>query len=180
MKKDSKNIEQFLNDEVRKTSGFSMPKNYLDSIENNFIAKLAEQQFPKSSGYKIPEEYLDSLENSIVAKVGFTTKKETKVITLKNKVLKIVPFAAAASVLVFLALNTFNFKSTSNLTFDSLNNQDLEYWYNTSEINYTDLALVLENEIKYENEFTLTNIQDENIEEYMNSIDNSSILNDLN
>ena len=47
-------------------------------------------------------------------------------------------------------------------------------------LNNNDIASILEEDILEENEFYFTDIKDESIEDYMNSIDNTSLLNEIN
>ena len=91
-----------------------------------------------------------------------------------------VPFAAAASIILFIGLNTFVFNQNNEISIDNLTESDIEYWLNNSDMHDSDVALVLDDDILEENGFSLTNLKDENIEEYINSIDNSSLLNEIN
>lgn len=177
MKNELKNSENFIKSKLGKKSSFSKPKDYFDSFEDSFFTKLAEDSFSKENAFKTPNSYFDSLEDSVFSKLE--SNREVKVISLKKRVLKTIPFAAAASILLFITLNTFVFNNDTNFTIDNLNDSDMEYWLSSNEINDIDIAQVFEDAILDENDFSLTTIKTENIEDYIISIDNSSILNEI-
>ncbi|PQJ73478.1 MULTISPECIES: hypothetical protein [Polaribacter] len=179
MEDKNKNSEQYLNSILGKKTGFSVPKDYFANIEETLETKLAEQALTKEQGFTIPDNYFKELENEILAKVTIP-KKEAKVISFKERVFKIIPFAAAASVILFIGLNSFVFNQNKEITIDSLSDDDIEYWLDSNTINTTDIANVLENEVLEETDFYFSSLEDENIEDYINSIDNTSFLNEIN
>ncbi|ARV14547.1 hypothetical protein [Polaribacter sp. SA4-12] len=174
-----KNSEEYLSSILGKKSGFSIPKNYFSTTEDAIEAKLAEETFTKEKGFTIPDSYFKELENDILAKVT-STKKETKVISFKERVLKFIPIAAAASVILFIGLNSFVFNKTEELTLDSLSDVDIEYWLDSNTLNTNDVTLILQDDVLDDDDFYFATLEDENIEDYINSIDNSSILEELN
>ena len=99
MKHYIKNSEEYLNSISEKESGFCTPKNYFKTIEDSFEVKLIEKEFKKEEGFKIPDSYFTELENDILAKV-LSTKKETKLISFKERVLKFIPMTAAAVIIL--------------------------------------------------------------------------------
>lgn len=179
MENEIKNSIEFINRKVGKKPNFSVPYDYFDSIDDIIAVKIVEESLPKDNAFKVPETYFSNLEDSILAQVSLN-KKETKVISFKERILKIVPYAAAASIALFIGLNSFVFNSSDTISIDSLSDDDIEYWLDSNTLNTNDIAAVLENEILEENEFSFTDIEDESIEDYINSIDNSSLLNELN
>jgi hypothetical protein len=64
------------------------------------------------------------VESSIVKKIGL--KKEIKVITLKNKFLKHILFAAQASIALSLSINYLSPLSAKEINFDSLGCIDIK------------------------------------------------------
>ncbi|OAD44868.1 hypothetical protein [Polaribacter atrinae] len=174
-----KNSEEYLNSILGKETSFSLPKNYFDTIENAIETKLAEENIINENGFTAPDNYFNDLENEILAKVS-SPKKETKVISFKERVLKMIPIAAAASIILFIGLNSFVFNKTEELTIDSLSDDDIEFWLNSTTLHTNDIAIVLENDVLEESDFYFSSLEDENIEDYMNSIDNTSFLNEIN
>lgn len=179
MEKNIKNSAAYLNSILGKETGFSIPKNYLSNLEEVIETKLSEDSFAKESGFTTPDTYFTGLENDILSKV-LSTKKETKVISFKEKVFKMIPFAAAASIMLFIGLNSFVFSNDKELTLDSLSDVDIEYWLNSNTVNTNDITAVLGDDILAENDLYFTTLDDSNIEDYLNSIDNTLLLNELN
>ncbi|MDN3619064.1 hypothetical protein QWY81_06285 [Polaribacter undariae] len=174
-----KNSEEYLNSILGKKNSFSLPKNYFDTIEDAVETKLAEENLTKENGFATPDNYFKNLEDNILSKVS-APKKEAKVISFKERILKIIPIAAAASIILFIGLNSFEFNKTEELTIDSLSDDDMEFWLNSTTIHTNDIAIVLENDLLEESDFYFSSLEDENIEDYINSIDNTSFFNEIN
>ncbi|KOY52942.1 hypothetical protein [Polaribacter dokdonensis] len=178
MENEIRNSENFINSKLRNKKPFSTPDNYFDSLEDRFSAKLAEDKFSKENPFKVSDTYFENLEDDIFAKI-VSEKKEVKVISLKDRLFKVIPFAAAASVVLFLGLNTFNFSTENTASLDSLSDDDIEYWLDSNTLHTSDIASVLEEDILDENAFYFADIEDESIEDYINTDDNSYLLNEL-
>lgn len=179
MENEIKNSESYIRHKVGTATGFSTPSNYFDGLEEVINAKISEEKFSKETGFKVPENYFDTIEDSILAKVS-STKKKTKVVTFKQRVFKIIPFVAAASIMLFIGLNSFVFSTNDTLTLDTLSNNDLEYWLDSNTLSTHDIASILQDDILDENEFYFTDIKNESLEEYINSLDSNTFWNDLN
>lgn len=179
MENELKNSESYIRHKTGTTTGFSTPTNYFEDLEEVINAKISEEKFSQETAFKVPENYFETIEDSILAKVS-STKKKTKVITFKQRVFKIIPFVAAASILLFIGLNSFVFNTNDSLTLENLSNNDLEYWLDVNTLSTHDIATILENDILDENEFYFTDIKNESIEEYINSLDSNSFWNGLN
>lgn len=178
MKHHIKISEAYLNSILGKESGFDTPKNYFSTIEDSFEVKLTEKGFKTEEGFTIPDSYFKELENEILAK-ALSTKIETKVISLKDRVLKFIPMTAAAAVILFVGLNSFLFNTTEEFTLDSLSESDIEYWLDSSTLNTYEISITIEDVVLDENDFYFANLEDKNIEDYINSIDNTSIFEEL-
>tara|TARA_B110001454_G_C12720536_1_gene434502 strand:- start:4234 stop:4773 length:540 start_codon:yes stop_codon:yes gene_type:complete len=178
MEDNTKNSEGYLNSSLGRESGFSIPTNYFSTIEVAIEAKLTEEQFTKKEGFTIPDSYFKELENDILAKVLSTTK-ETKVISFKERVLKFIPISAAAAVILFIGINSFVFNTNEELTLDSLSEIDIEYWLDANTLNTYEITIALEDVFLDDNDFYFATLEDKNIEEYINSIDNTSIFEEL-
>jgi hypothetical protein len=176
MEQKTNKSEAFLKSVLPKSTGFSAPKNYFSSAEERFSSFLLEEALPKENGFTIPENYFEEVESSIVKKIGL--KKEVKVITLKNTFLKYIPFAAAASIALFLSINYLNPSNAKEINFDTLGYIDIENWIveNSNELSNQDFATLLNSEISNENDFAFTDIQNDEIEEYMIYSEEHSIL----
>lgn len=179
MENEIKNSEYYIQNKVIGATGFSAPTNYFDTLEEGISAKLSEEKFSKRIAFKVPENYFSNIDTSILSKVS-SIKKETKIISFKERFFKIVPFVAAASILLFVGLNSFIFKTNNKLTLDSLSDNDIEYWLDSNTLNNQDIASILQDEILDENEFYFSDIKDQSIEDYINFLDNDTLLNELN
>lgn len=179
MKPEQKHNETFLTNKVDKKHGFSVPKDYFSSLNDEISAKISTDSFSDAPGFDVPENYFENLEQKILEQVAPKTK-EIKVISLKDRVLKIIPYVAAATVLLFITLNTFDFNFDEKITLDSLSDADFEYWLDSNSLNATDIAIVLDEEVLDENSFYYTDLEDENIEDYINSINTTTLLNEIN
>ena len=178
MKHYIKNSEEYLNSISGKESGFSTPKNYFSTIEDSFEVKLIEKEFKKEEGFTIPDSYFTELENDILTKV-LSTKKETKLISFKERVLKFIPMTAAAVIILFVGLNSFVFNTTEDFTPDSLSEIDIEYWLDSNTLDTYEISITIEDIVLDENDFYLAHLEDKTIEDYINSIDNTSIFEEL-
>jgi hypothetical protein len=155
-------------------SGFSTPENYFDSVEDTVFSKVKEQSFSKGNVFIAPKDYFNNFEDSLFANVNFP-KKEVKIISLKSRLLKFIPTAAAASILLFIGLNIFTTKDP----FNTISSDDLNNWFDE---NYIDHSTV--NAIEFvDTDFTEstiledeTSLDDEDILDYLNTIDSSNLL----
>ena len=178
MEQEINKSEAFLKSVLHNSTGFSVPENYFNTAEDRFSSFLKEKELPKESGFSIPENYFKKLEKSILEKTGL--KKEAKVISLKSKFLKYIPVAAVASIVLFLSINYFTSSNDSEINFDLLERTDIENWIveNSNELSDKDFITLLHNEISNENDFALTDLQNDAIEEYMINIEESTLLNE--
>ena len=178
MEQEINKSEAFLKSVLQNSTGFSVPKDYFDTAEDRFSSFLIEKELPEETGFFVPENYFQTVEKSILKKTGF--KKEVKVISLKSKFLKYIPVAAVASIALFLSINYFTSSNYSEINFDLLERTDIENWIveNSNELSDKDFITLLHNEISNENDFALTDLQNDAIEDYMINIEESSLLND--
>jgi hypothetical protein len=179
MENELKHSVLYINNKVGKKTGFSAPTDYFDNLQDSIQAKLAEESFSKKSAFKVPENYFDTLENNVLVRIS-SEEKETKIISFKERIFKMIPIAAAASIILFIGLNSFVFNTNDEITLDSLSNNDIEYWLDTNTFHSSDISTVYEDDILDENEFLFTEIKDESIEDYISLIDDPSLLNELN
>ena len=175
-----KNSEAYLNSVLGKENGFSVPKNYFNEIDERLSMVFMEEKIPNKKSFATPESYFDNLEDAILSKVTLA-KKDTKVISFKQKIYKAIPFAIAASIALLISINYFsNFNSEIN--FDNLAQSDIETWIleNNSEMTSQDIATFISLDGINTNDFAYTNIDDEDIEDYIIYNDNTTLLNEIN
>jgi hypothetical protein len=150
MEKNKNHSEKFLKSVLHKDTGFTAPKNYFKDGEDNFSAFLVVDTFPKENGLDAPKDYFENLEQSIINKL-------------------------------FLSLNYLVPSNTKNTSFDTLAQSDIENWIveNSNELSNQDFATLLHHNIVNENDFALTNIKNDDIEEYIINSEDTSILNEI-
>ncbi|MEE9406581.1 MAG: hypothetical protein V3V28_00765 [Polaribacter sp.] len=177
METNIKNSENYLNSVSKKKSGFNAPENYFSDVEDRFSSFLYEDKIPKNITFKTPDAYFDNLENTVLNK-ALTTEKEVKVISLKQRILKLTPLAAAACIVFFLGLNSYVFNDTEDITFESLADNEIENWMNNniSLISENDLAITY-SELEFdESDMTPNSISSDELEDYLSNDGNISLI----
>lgn len=175
MKKYIKNRVKFIDKKTGRNSGFSVPTNYFEDLEDAIFAKITTPELSKETGFKTPKNYFSDVENTILEKIS---EKETqsKVIDFKARILKIVPYFAAASIVLLITFNSLIFNKKETITFDSLSKNDIENWFDSNTLSSTDIAAVLGDDFLEMNDFSFSKLKTENLENYLNEIDNQLLL----
>jgi hypothetical protein len=179
MENSKNNSEKFLKSARNKDTGFIAPKNYFKDAEDNFSTFLKENKFPKENGLVAPKNYFEDLEQSIINKIAI--KKEVRVLSLRKRLLKYIPLGTAAFIALFLSLNYLIPSNSESTSFDTLAQSDIEHWIveNSNELSNQDFATLLPSNIADENDFALTDIKNDEIEEYIINSEDTSILNEI-
>jgi hypothetical protein len=165
-----------------KTSGFKIPMDYFDEIENDVVSKLNTEKFSKRNNFNVPNDYFNEVEDIVVAKLKaeaiqkndatiipdnyfdkiedkvfnkLKSEKKSKVITLKKFTKFIAPIAIAASLLLLVYLNT----TSKKYTFDSLPTAAIESYFENggNDVDVLSIAsLYTEDELKNDEIFDST------------------------
>ena len=178
MNKTTKNSIDYINKKTGKKTGFSTPDNYFNKVDDGIISMIKPTYLPKKNNtFSTPDNYFTTVENDIFEKLNIEKIKEVKVISLRKKILQFVPLVAAASVLLFISLNYFNTSATYE--FDDITEADITFWYENGygSTDSNELATVIDNS-DFDEDF-LSTINDDNIESYLNTIDNSILINEI-
>jgi len=177
MEDKTKNSEEFLNSVLGNKNGFSIPKDYFENSEERLLGFLSEEKLPNKNPFSTPNLYFDSLEETIFNKVT-AVEKTTKIISLKDRIYKVIPFGMAASILLFVGLTYFN-NTNTEVNFDNLAQSDIETWIidNSYDMTTQDIATLIPAENIYTSDFAFANIDDDEIEDYIISND-TTILNE--
>lgn len=178
MKQETNKSEAFLKSVLQNSTGFSVPKDYFNTADDRLTSFFIEKELPEKTGFSVPENYFQTVEKSILKKIRF--KKEVKVISLKSKFLKYIPAAAVASVALFLSINYFTSSNDSEINFNTIGETDIENWIleNSNELSKEDFTTLLRSEISNENNFALTELRNDEIEEYMIYSEENYLLNE--
>jgi hypothetical protein len=172
MKDKLQRSEEYLNKKAGRSTGFSVPSNYFDTVESSFSTKQKENNFVKEKGFEVPDSYFNKLEDNILAKVS-PTKKETPVISLKKRL----SIAAAASIILFIGLNSFIFNNSEEDPFNKLTDSEIESWIanNINLINDSDFAITYA-DIDFDEDLVLPNsISNDELENYLNDQEDISL-----
>ena len=176
MNSETKHSEDYLNRIFKNKDPFKTPNAYFEDIEDRVLCQLHEDTLPSEHSYDIPSDYFEHFEDRLLAHSEFSRKKPT-VIPLRSKILRFIPAAAAACVVLFIGFN-YVF-TTTETTIDTLSSEALELWFqeNTLDVNSGDVfefvdADFTENDLLEDN----PTISDEDIVAYLETMTDSSLL----
>ncbi|AXO79804.1 hypothetical protein DZC78_05185 [Olleya aquimaris] len=143
-------------------SGFKIPENYFEGLEDKMLTQIHLETQSKSSGFKVPEDYFDTIEASVLSKIN---KPEPKVYKLFTKKTLLSVSSIAAALMLFYSLNLFK---SSPTTLDALDTDTVEN-YILDEIELNDLNLLIN-----DTELSQTDFIDYNtieVDDYLDDID---------
>ena len=180
MNKDKLNSENFIYQKVGKESGFTVSLNYFEEIENDFSIRLFQDENIKKKSFEIPSDYFDNLEEKITRKIELKQRKE-KLISFKKLALKIIPISAAASIILFIGVNSFNYNKTNLIDFSSITNNEIENWLmnNSNSINDEDINSLIYYDNSLDDDLEFTYIDNLKIENYIYTDYDLIIINEL-
>ncbi|SNR15273.1 hypothetical protein [Tenacibaculum jejuense] len=173
MNQNKEHNDDFLNQKFGKNTGFNMPDNYFNDLENDLMSKLIVDDLPEKCGFEIPESYLDTLENKILDKTKDDTSNKTKVISLRKRIVKFTSYAAAASILIFISIQFIN---TNPSTEENI--VTIDDWFENNDVTTDELALLFDDQDFSENDLSYT-LENDSVEDYLDNIDNSSLLDEI-
>ena len=183
-------------------SGFEIPENYFDSIEDGVIAELKSENLLKketTETFKTPENYFNSIEDMVLAKLKATAiqnntestipknyfdtledqvlskiKTTPKVISLKSRFIKFAaPIGIAASLLLVFVLNN----NSTTVTFESLASSEIETWIDNGSIDIDALSIAsIYPEIELNSEMYSVSLSDDEVLEYLNDEDLENLI----
>lgn len=172
MEEQIKHSENYIKKIVGKETGFSIPKNYFSDVDTDIHAKVLKSKIGNTNLYEVPKDYFDKVDEEILGKVSLKVVQ----IGFRKKLIKFIPYAAAACILLFIGLNKFVFTNTNSI--DNLSDVDLEYWLESNPISTLEIVDVLKTDLLQENDFTLATLEDSSIEEFIENYDDISMLNE--
>ena len=144
-------------------SEFKIPKGYFNTIEDAVFEKLSEENLLQNEGYEIPDNYFDTVEDAVFEKLNLPTKKEVKVLYLRNNIFKY----AAVVAFIFMIGYFFSNKKTN---FNDLAVSDIENYLDEN-IDNLDLNSFTDN-LNIDDSNWLQNY---NTNEIYNELENSDI-----
>ncbi|MFY7670725.1 hypothetical protein ACOSP6_06515 [Tenacibaculum sp. MEBiC06402] len=158
-------------------NGLNIPEKYFEELESELLERVAEVDLPKKNSLGVPKGYFDSLEDTILGKIKVEDEniKETKVVSLSQRIHKLIPMAAAASVL--LLVGTYFFKIPSRPPNIQIEETEIVSWFESGfgETNSYELATLFSTDDLNYDDFTV-NVSNDKIEDYLNTIDTSTLI----
>ncbi|NLP56935.1 hypothetical protein [Lutibacter sp. B1] len=189
-----------------KKIGFTVPKNYFESIEVSVLNTISIENLQSKTlkpSFKTPENYFDTFEDIVISKLKaevLQTKNEEKIpedyfntiedaifnkiknpsksVVFKNKVIQLIAPVSVAVAASLLLIFTLNQKSV-NITFDSLATSEIETLIENGTIEIDNITLETafsDVEITY-NDYSNT-LSDEEVEDYLKGKDLEEIIYD--
>ena len=165
-------IDQIRN-KTQNEHGFSVPENYFDTADEILLSKLIEEQLPKENGFTISEDYFETMEANLFSNIDFPTK-ESKIISIRKRILHYIPSAAAASVLLFFGLNYFTLTTTTS--FDDISFSDIDNWFDEGDLDFnTTNTFFIDSDFTENNLIEDESLSDEDLLDYLNTIDSATL-----
>lgn len=178
MDKETKHSIDFINKKINKKNGFIIPDNYFDKLDDDLQVIINQNSLPEEHNFEVPKTYFDTLENEILSKVETTSSRKPKVLLLRKKIIQYIPNAVAASVMLIIA--SYFYFNSNDVTTHNFNTTDIEDWfdedYNT--ISSDELAILFTADDFTEDELSVK-VNNDNLEEYLNTIDSSNLIEEL-
>lgn len=162
-----KHSENYLKSILGKENGFSAPKNYFENLDGQLSTIVSEERFSHERAFSTPSDYFENLEDNVITKIT-SEEKKSKVISLRQRMLRIIPATIAASIVLFISVNYFS-KTNSEINFDNLAQSEIEKWFleNSTAFTSEDIAMFIPVENISISEFTFADISKDDIEDYI-------------
>ena len=179
MRKSNQNNKNLIEGINNSDAGFNTPLNYFDNLEDTILSKVREEHIPNEISFLAPNDYFSTFDEELLSKIEFP-QKESKVISFKSRFLRIIPTAAAACMLLFIGLNYFSINE--KISFETISSEELELWFDESNLDNDAINLLEFVDTDFNNNNIIeddTSINDDDILEYLNTINNSTLLTEI-
>lgn len=151
-----------------KNTGFTVPKGYFDTLENEILCDIKLKSLATKSGHELPDAYFDTLENNIINTIN--SKKEVKVIKLVTWEKIASASLVAASVLLMFHLF---FNTNKPITIDAIETASLEQYILNEDLDSNEFASLFTDEELSEIHLINDGFNSQTLENYL--IDNLEI-----
>lgn len=142
-------------------SGFKVPKNYFDTLEDRLFTQAKLKASSDSSGFTMPENYLNTLEDNILSQVS--EKETTKVIPLFSRKNLLYASSIAAAITLLFTLSIQNTKPM----LDGVDNETVESYLLNEDIDLYEIASTLTAEDLAKENFKEVKIDETTFEDYI-------------
>lgn len=145
-----------------KNSGFKVPQNYFEDMEDFLLSEIKLKKTSATSGFAVPEKYFNTLEHRIISTVQ--DQKKFKIITLFSwRKVAYVGTIAASLIIMF---NIF-FNDSKKLTVETIKTASIENYIINEELEITDIASLFTDEDLSEVNFINDQFSPETLENYV-------------
>ncbi len=142
-------------------SGFKVPENYFDTLEDRLFTQAKLKASADSSGFTMPENYLNTLEDNILSQVS--EKETTKVIPLFSRKNLLYASSIAAAITLLFTLSIQNTKPM----LDGVDNETVESYLLNEDIDLYEIASTLTAEDLAKENFKEVKIDETTFEDYI-------------
>ena len=148
-----------------KDSGFKIPKNYFDGLEDSIMNQINLDEKIEGLGFKVPDNYFESLDDIILNKVAH----KPKVISLFTK--RNLFYASSIAATLVLMFNIIG--NNKEFTFDDLEITSIENYLSEEDFSSYEFASLLNEEELTTVNFIDTDLTNESLEDYL--LENTTI-----
>lgn len=142
-------------------SGFKVPKNYFDTLEDRLFTQAKLKASSDSSGFTMPENYLNTLEDNILSQVS--EKETAKIIPLFSRKNLLYASSIAAAITLLFTLSIQNTKPM----LDGVDNETVESYLLNEDIDLYEIASTLTAEDLAKENFKEVKIDETTFEDYI-------------
>ncbi|MGJ8593438.1 MAG: hypothetical protein ACSHXF_12880 [Aquaticitalea sp.] len=146
-----------------KSSGFKIPDNYFESLEDAVFSRLSEDHLDSkvsSSGFEVPDDYFETFDSKVLNAIP--KNESAKVISIFSW--RNVSYISGIAASLVLAFNIF-FNNSNQLSIDNLETASIESYLMDEDLSAYDIAPYLnlsefESDNFVENTMTASDIED--------------------
>ncbi|MEZ4792988.1 MAG: hypothetical protein R2783_05875 [Gelidibacter sp.] len=146
-------------------TGFKVPKDYFESLEDSVVSKLKAEQLSiefNSSGFKVPNGYFETVDSKILNAIeGHNATKAIPLFGWKK-----LTYISGIAASILLMLNLL-FESSERPVFDDLETASIETYLSQEDLNPYDIASYLNEDDLTKDTFIDKQLSEEAIEDYL-------------
>ena len=158
-------------------TGFKVPDQYFEGLEDRLLDTIAEDNLPKSAGFKTPEGYFETFETRLEKRLSEEIHTTTpKVMPLYKR--KMFLYTASIAAVFACIVSVVTFSSETSIDIQDINTEAIASYIDDGnlDISSQELALFLQEEDMNVLEIASEEISNENITDYLlNTIDDPTL-----
>lgn len=153
------------------TTGFKIPSEYMESLDERILAKLSAQDnlsSVRAPGFKVPENYFENFDARLSQQLSKEQHPKVRMLWTRRNFM--MASGIAASLMIFLTVLLNTEKQTS---FQNLETASIERYLNDENLSSYDILSVLNMDDLQMDDFVSNTIPVESLESYL--LDNATI-----